>query len=527
MAATTRMSPSGMRSVTSQMSRMSTQHKVLSTSLSTSFARPITTSSSSKAAVSPKESPIVPFHDQQVHATIHHFPSFEPIYVKPFPAFHLALPIRHDILHRAVVFEGDNTRRGTASTKWRDEIRGSARKLRPQKGSGRARLGDRGSPMLNGGGVAFGPKPRDFSTELQRKVYDIAFRTALSYRYKSGQLLVVDNALEIASPSKELITEILHGSPWNLRGKGSLFITTEHRPFLATALAQTPRWGSAARWDEVDVKDLLKGPAIVIEKNALHNILTSHSSDLPAPKKPVKHQASLAPKELQRLLGWSEFRRLEIARLDEEIDSEQVLKLESKLYRSLARKILAQAGDEIPEQAEGLQQSALVLKAKSFEAQARLMDSHYKYSRQASEKEALAEAEEPDSATYANLMRESSLLRAQAAEHRMMKQECLAHVEFTKAELFELEFDDDEAYIAREEGEQLLAQANETRLAILDILAGEDFEAGSEEQVSQWRSMYARIEKQKDAFDARAEAIVEAEALAGTEELTAQAQSRR
>ncbi|KAG8963986.1 54S ribosomal protein, mitochondrial [Tulasnella sp. 419] len=78
-------------------------------------------------------------------------------------------PIRRDILHLCVVHHRDGLRQGSANTKTRSEIKCSGRKLRPQKGTGRARLGDASSPMLRGGAVAFGPKPRDFSTKLPRK----------------------------------------------------------------------------------------------------------------------------------------------------------------------------------------------------------------------------------------------------------------------------------------------------------------------------------------------------------------------
>ena len=74
--------------------------------------------------------------------------------------FVFAHPIRRDILHLCVVHYLDGQRQGTASTKTRGEVRGSGAKIRPQKGSGRARLGDGQSPMLRGGGVVFGPKPR-------------------------------------------------------------------------------------------------------------------------------------------------------------------------------------------------------------------------------------------------------------------------------------------------------------------------------------------------------------------------------
>ncbi|KAF8140313.1 ribosomal protein L4, partial [Boletus edulis] len=95
--------------------------------------------------------------------------------------------------------QGKNTRdkavaldpTGSANTKTRAEVRGSGRKIRPQKGTGRARLGDGQSPMLRGGGVAFGPKPRDFSTKLNRKVIEMGMRVALSVKLKEQRLGVV------------------------------------------------------------------------------------------------------------------------------------------------------------------------------------------------------------------------------------------------------------------------------------------------------------------------------------------------
>jgi len=100
-------------------------------------------------------------------------------------------PIRRDILHLCVVHHLDSLRQGSANTKTRSEVRGSGRKIRPQKGSGRARLGDAQSPMLRGGGVAFGPKPRDFSTKLPRKVIEMGMRVALSAKLREHSLGVV------------------------------------------------------------------------------------------------------------------------------------------------------------------------------------------------------------------------------------------------------------------------------------------------------------------------------------------------
>ncbi|KAL7266125.1 54S ribosomal protein yml6, mitochondrial [Rhizina undulata] len=230
-------------------------------------------SSSPSVKVLPAEPPTpVPFAYRKpptVLATIHSFPMLEPLRFQSFPTTFLHAPLRRDILHRAVIYEGDAHRLGRANTKWRNEVHGSGRKIRPQKGTGRARLGDKKSPMLRGGGVAHGPKPRDFSTDLPKKVYDMAWRTALSYRYKRGDLIVVEDTLEIQDPDSELIRAIMKKNQWGNENSRSLLITTEERPNLEKALDAIGEEGRVLTKEEVDVKDLLELGRIVIEREAL------------------------------------------------------------------------------------------------------------------------------------------------------------------------------------------------------------------------------------------------------------------
>lgn len=204
----------------------------------------------------------------------------EPLRFTHFPANHLNVPLRRDILHRAVIFEGDATRQGTASTKWRDDVHGSGRKIRPQKGTGRARLGDKKSPMLRGGGVAFGPHPRDFSTKLPKKMYDLAWRTALSYRYRKGELILVEDGVEIEMSEPRWIKQIMERNHWGNADGRSLIVTKEIRKNLYTAMAGSGEDGLAKTEDDVDVKDLLELGRIIIERSVLDKILEDHSSDL-------------------------------------------------------------------------------------------------------------------------------------------------------------------------------------------------------------------------------------------------------
>lgn len=204
-----------------------------------------------------------------VLATIHRFPSLEPSHFEPFPSDFLFAPLRRDILHRAITFEGDCHRLGLASTKTRREIHGSGHKLRPQKGTGRARLGDKSSPMLRGGAVAHGPRPRSFATKLPRKMYDMAWRTALSYRYRRGQLVVVGGDLEIGEPDVGLAKSILGAHGWGNAGGRSLLITRYERHYLKRAMETLGAEGRVLTVEEVDVKDLLEMGRIVIEREAL------------------------------------------------------------------------------------------------------------------------------------------------------------------------------------------------------------------------------------------------------------------
>ena len=112
------------------------------------------------------------------------------------------------IVHRALVRQRTNSRQGTASTKTRAEVRGGGRKPWRQKGTGRARAGSIRSPLWRGGGVIFGPKPRDFKIKMNRKERRLALRTAFNSR--SEDIMVVEDfADQLPRPkTKELASAL-------------------------------------------------------------------------------------------------------------------------------------------------------------------------------------------------------------------------------------------------------------------------------------------------------------------------------
>ena len=112
------------------------------------------------------------------------------------------------IVHRALVRQMNNARQGTASAKTRAEVRGGGRKPWRQKGTGRARAGSIRSPLWKGGGVIFGPKPRDFSVKMNRKERRLALNTALASR-AADFVVVQDFGDQLPQPkTKELLAAL-------------------------------------------------------------------------------------------------------------------------------------------------------------------------------------------------------------------------------------------------------------------------------------------------------------------------------
>lgn len=104
------------------------------------------------------------------------------------------VPVRADILARAVNWQLAKRQRGTHKVKERTEVSGTSKKPYKQKGTGHARQGSLRSPQFRGGGVVFGPRPRSHAFDLPKKVRKLAMRTALSAKHADGKLVVIDSA---------------------------------------------------------------------------------------------------------------------------------------------------------------------------------------------------------------------------------------------------------------------------------------------------------------------------------------------
>ncbi|RDX55763.1 ribosomal protein L4 [Lentinus brumalis] len=189
-------------------------------------------------------------------------PSDELVELDPHVFAH---PIRRDILHLCAVHHLDCQRQGSANTKTRGEVRGSGHKIRPQKGSGRARLGDGQSPMLRGGGVAFGPKPRDFATKLNRKVIQMGMRVALSARLKEHSLGVV-RSLEWPGHRTSELQRRIEELGW----KRTLFVTgQEEIPDGLRRAGSNLHGVDIVTAEELNVYNTLKWPRLVLDLQAV------------------------------------------------------------------------------------------------------------------------------------------------------------------------------------------------------------------------------------------------------------------
>ena len=178
-----------------------------------------------------------------------------------------ALPIStklKGLLHQAVVRQQANARRGGASVKTRSEVRGSTRKLFPQKGTGRARGGSIRSPLRRGGGVAFGPQPRSYAQRMPKKMRRLAIRGALSAKVADGRMAIVDD-LGFDQPKTKEMMHVLDALQAN---KSVLLVTPEPQEALIKSAGNLARVKTLpARY--LNVYDVLAHEHLVIELEAV------------------------------------------------------------------------------------------------------------------------------------------------------------------------------------------------------------------------------------------------------------------
>ncbi len=174
-------------------------------------------------------------------------------------------PYRSDIIHEAVVNYNANQRLGTHSTKGRAEVAGSGRKLWKQKHTGRARMGDAASPLWHHGGIVFGPKPRDYSYAVPKKVRRAAMRSLLSERLRRDGVKVIDGLAVEEAKTKEFLSRY---SGLIGEHKTVLFVDeeTSKEVLRASRNIQNVR---VTRVDEINIYDLARYEMVIFTEPAL------------------------------------------------------------------------------------------------------------------------------------------------------------------------------------------------------------------------------------------------------------------
>ena len=181
-----------------------------------------------------------------------------------------------DLLHRAVLRQQAHSRQGTASSLTRSEVRGGGRKPYKQKGTGRARQGSIRTPLRPGGGVIFGPKPRKYNLEMNRKERRLALRTALMSRISDAKI-IKDFGSKLEIPKTSEIVSLLKRVGIDSDGK-ILIILNKPSEIIKRSIKNLEKVKLISA-DQLNVFDLLNANSLVIGEDALSTIKEVYGND--------------------------------------------------------------------------------------------------------------------------------------------------------------------------------------------------------------------------------------------------------
>lgn len=175
--------------------------------------------------------------------------------------------VNQHVLYEVVKNQLANRRQGTQSVKTRSEVRGGGRKPWRQKGTGRARHGSIRSPLWVGGGVAFAPKPRDYSYKVPKKVRRLAMKSALSSKVLNNELTVLDR-LEMEGPKTSAMVELLA----NIKsGKKALIVMTDNDSNIIKSARNIPNVKTISI-NTLNVYDILNSDTLIITEEGIRRV---------------------------------------------------------------------------------------------------------------------------------------------------------------------------------------------------------------------------------------------------------------
>jgi large subunit ribosomal protein L4 len=176
-------------------------------------------------------------------------------------------PVNVPLMHQAFERQRANARLGTHKAKTRGEVSRTGRKWYRQKGTGRARHGDRGANLFVGGGIAHGPKPRDYSKKMPRKMHQVALRSALSVKAQEDQIVVVET-LDLEAPKTKLMAAALEA----LGMDGSVLLLLPGRDELVERSARNLPQVKILNANYLNIRDLLSHDKVLMPVGALQVI---------------------------------------------------------------------------------------------------------------------------------------------------------------------------------------------------------------------------------------------------------------
>ena len=176
--------------------------------------------------------------------------------------------VNSSLLHQTVVMYAANKRQGTASAKDRSEARGGGSKPWRQKGTGRARAGSIRSPLWKGGGVTFGPKPRDYSYNLPKKMRLIALKSSINAKINSRDLVMIEK-VELGEFKTKEFKKLLE----SLKIKEKALLIAELRDPSIIKASRNISFFNIVRPKQVNAYDILRHKKVIITKSALKDLI--------------------------------------------------------------------------------------------------------------------------------------------------------------------------------------------------------------------------------------------------------------
>ena len=178
------------------------------------------------------------------------------------------LPVNEDVIYYAITNELANMRVGTACTKGRAEVNGSNAKPYKQKGTGRARRGDKKSPLLIGGGTIFGPKPRDYSYAIPKKAKRLAMKSILSLKAQDEDRLVVIEDFTVETGKTKDLVKILQAV---VQDERTVLVLKDDDAMLKRAGKNIPTL-SFLTYNRLRAHDLFYGRKVLVLESAAKNL---------------------------------------------------------------------------------------------------------------------------------------------------------------------------------------------------------------------------------------------------------------